>query len=259
MPQATPSSTSCCPVPLKRPNEVVPTNWRCHRWCRSWFELHVTDVTSLRVHFFLKSPKLGSKSTMIKHYHLTIKTTAKSIIINQTWSSYTIRFFSQITTDQTKSHRTLASSKPPIFSKVLTTVSLPAGHQPPGYGAVYGGINAAGFSQGPSEQGKSMGHVLMTYPGGGKPGIQRWENGEWLFWDRDHPCSFVLRHIFFSIEDWNDHFYLLRTCDWGPLDLLLWTIARFRILSSLDANNVQPFITAKKTLQHSACFQLSNT
>eukprot|EP00435_Cladocopium_sp_Y103_P074876 s6_g51.t3 len=51
--------------------------------------------------------------------------------------------------------------------EVLTTVSCPAAAAHAGYGAVYGGINAAGFSQAPSSQ-KSMGHVLLTYPSGGR-------------------------------------------------------------------------------------------
>jgi len=36
----------------------------------------------------------------------------------------------------------------------------------PGYGAVYGGINALGFSQQAGPQ-QAMGHVLLTYPSGG--------------------------------------------------------------------------------------------
>lgn len=51
--------------------------------------------------------------------------------------------------------------------EVLTTVSCPSAAAHAGYGAVYGGINAAGFSQAPSSQ-KSMGHVLLTYPSGGR-------------------------------------------------------------------------------------------
>lgn len=50
--------------------------------------------------------------------------------------------------------------------EVLTTVSCPSAAAHAGYGAVYGGINAAGFSQAPSQ--KSMGHVLLTYPSGGR-------------------------------------------------------------------------------------------
>ena len=37
----------------------------------------------------------------------------------------------------------------------------------PGYGAVYGGINALGFSQQAGPQ-QAMGHVLLTYPSGGR-------------------------------------------------------------------------------------------
>lgn len=58
----------------------------------------------------------------------------------------------------------LAPSQP---CEVLTTVSCPSAAAHAGYGAVYGGINAAGFSQAPSSQ-KSMGHVLLTYPSGGE-------------------------------------------------------------------------------------------
>ena len=52
------------------------------------------------------------------------------------------------------------------LGQVLTTVSCPSAAAHAGYGAVYGGINAAGFSQAPSQ--KSMGHVLLTYPSGGE-------------------------------------------------------------------------------------------
>ena len=67
------------------------------------------------------------------------------------------------------------------LGQVLTTVSCPSAAAHAGYGAVYGGINAAGFSQAPSQ--KSMGHVLLTYPSGGEV-----RSGWSLLWIRVVLC-----------------------------------------------------------------------